>query len=77
MSRQAELNVIHPALAEDGESVLILDQTRLPHHAVQVRGALLIGVTAAYGVALRLRHDESNSQLKRVIDLLAAPVRRR
>lgn len=89
MSRQAELNVIHPTLVEDGESVLILDQTRLPHHAVQVRlntaedaahairsmqvrGAPLIGVTAAYGVALGLRHDESDSQLKRVIDLLAA-----
>ncbi|HPB90173.1 MAG TPA: S-methyl-5-thioribose-1-phosphate isomerase [Rugosibacter sp.] len=93
MSRQAELNVIHPTLVEDGESVLILDQTRLPQHAVQVRlntaedaahairsmqvrGAPLIGVTAAYGVALGLRHDESDSesdsQLKRVIDLLAA-----
>lgn len=89
MSRQAELNVVQPTLAEDGGSVLILDQTRLPHLAVQVRlnsaedaahairsmqvrGAPLIGVAAAYGVALGLRHDESDSQLKRVIDLLAA-----
>ena len=39
--------------------------------SMQVRGAPLIGVTAAYGVALGLRHDESDSQLKRVIDLLA------
>lgn len=89
MPRQAELNAIHPTLVEDGGSVLILDQTRLPHLAVQVRlntaedaahairsmqvrGAPLIGVAAAYGVALGLRHDASDSQLAQVIALLAA-----
>ena len=89
MSRQAELNAIHPTLVEDGGSILILDQTRLPHlamqvrlntaedaaHAIrsmQVRGAPLIGVAAAYGVALGLRHDASDSQLAQVIALLAA-----
>lgn len=87
---------LHPTIVEDCASnpsstsncILILDQTRLPHLAVQVllntaedaahairsmqvRGAPLIGVTAAYGVALGLLRDESDSQLKRVIDLLA------
>ena len=58
-------------IVEDGDAVLILDQTKLPHetafirlrtladaaHAIrvmQVRGAPLIGATAAYGVALGL-----------------------
>jgi methylthioribose-1-phosphate isomerase len=90
LSRQAELNAASlPTLIEAAGSVLILDQTRLPQTAVQVRldtaedaahairsmqvrGAPLIGVTAAYGVALGLRQDASDSQLKRVIDLLAA-----
>lgn len=40
--------------------------------SMQVRGAPLIGVTAAYGVALGLDHDASDGQLTRVIDLLAA-----
>jgi len=40
--------------------------------SMQVRGAPLIGVTAAYGVALGLDHDASDGQLARVIDLLAA-----
>jgi methylthioribose-1-phosphate isomerase len=89
LPRQAELNAIHPTLVEDGGSILILDQTRLPHlamqvrlntaedaaHAIrsmQVRGAPLIGVAAAYGVALGLRHDASDGQLAQVIALLAA-----
>lgn len=88
---------LHPTIVEDyasnasntGNSVLILDQTRLPQIAVQVRlntvddvahalrsmqvrGAPLIGVTAAYGVALGLNHDASDSQLAQVIALLAA-----
>ncbi len=59
-------------ICEDGDAVVILDQTRLPAqtayvrltnleqaaHAIrvmQVRGAPLIGATAAYGVALALR----------------------
>lgn len=87
---------LHPTIVEDCASnpgstsncILILDQTRLPHLAVQVRlntaedaahairsmqvrGAPLIGVTAAYGVALGLRHDASDSQLAQVIALLA------
>ena len=58
----------------DGESVEIIDQTKLPHAfetvtlrtlddavraiaTMQVRGAPLIGATAAYGVALALRDD--------------------
>ena len=61
-------------LADDGWSVEIIDQTRLPHefattrlttlgeaaHAIRamlVRGAPLIGATAAYGMALALRRD--------------------
>ena len=59
---------------EDGWSVRIIDQTRLPWsleivhltdvgqvaHAIrsmQVRGAPLIGATAAYGLCLALRQD--------------------
>lgn len=88
---------LHPTIVEDCASnpgstsncILILDQTRLPHLAVQVRlntaedaahairsmqvrGAPLIGVTAAYGVALGLRHNASDGQLAQVIALLAA-----
>ncbi|TND00764.1 MAG: methylthioribose-1-phosphate isomerase [Rhodocyclaceae bacterium] len=79
----------HPTLIEDGESVLILDQTRLPREAVmlrlatledvahairvmQVRGAPLIGATAAYGVALGLTDDAGDARLVEVIDTLAA-----
>lgn len=84
-------DLLHPTLIEGraSDSVLILDQTRLPQeiqqvrlstvddvaHAIrsmQVRGAPLIGVTAAYGVALGLMHDASDSQLAQVIALLAA-----
>lgn len=66
--------------AADGGSVVIIDQTSLPHafatqslHTVddaaraiktmQVRGAPLIGVTAAYGVALAMRADPSDASL--------------
>jgi methylthioribose-1-phosphate isomerase len=76
-------------LADDGWSVEIIDQTRLPHelaiaalrsvqeaaHAIrsmQVRGAPLIGATAAYGVCLALRADASDEGLDGAIDLLAA-----
>ena len=61
-------------LDDDGWSVRIVDQTRLPHAfrvrrlvdleaaagaiaAMRVRGAPLIGATAAYGLALALRRD--------------------
>lgn len=67
--------------AADGESVAVIDQTRLPHvlatatlHTIddaaraiktmQVRGAPLIGVTAAFGVALAMRADPSNENLE-------------
>lgn len=68
-------------LSNDGWTVEILDQTRLPHELVnvslstwqeaaeairsmQVRGAPLIGVTAAYGVALAVREDPSDAHLE-------------
>jgi methylthioribose-1-phosphate isomerase len=37
-----------------------------------VRGAPLIGVTAAYGVALGLRNDAGDTNLRRVVELLGA-----
>jgi methylthioribose-1-phosphate isomerase len=76
-------------IREEGDSVLILDQTLLPHqvatrhlrsladtvHAIRamlVRGAPLIGVTAAYGVALALKDGAGNEALQHAIDTLAA-----
>jgi methylthioribose-1-phosphate isomerase len=44
-------------------------------HAIKtmvVRGAPLIGATAAYGVCLALRHDASDSALEHACDILAA-----
>jgi methylthioribose-1-phosphate isomerase len=67
-------------LGQDGRTVEIIDQTRLPHELViiglrtladavraigtmQVRGAPLIGATAAYGVALWImRISEAGSR---------------
>ena len=40
--------------------------------SMQVRGAPLIGATAAYGVALALRADASDDALDRACDVLAA-----
>ena len=74
-------------LNDDGWSVTIIDQTRLPHHfetvplmmpeeaaaAIRdmlVRGAPLIGVTAAYGMALAMRQDPSDAAMKSAYDLL-------
>jgi len=71
----------------DGRSVVILDQTLLPHAVrtvrlrsvdeaaraivtMQVRGSNLIGVTAAYGVALAMRQDPSNRSLEAAYALL-------
>jgi methylthioribose-1-phosphate isomerase len=76
-------------LAGDGETVEVIDQTRLPHafvavplktaadaaHAIRamlVRGAPLIGATAAYGVALAMRDDPSDAALAAAIQLLGA-----
>jgi methylthioribose-1-phosphate isomerase len=75
-------------LADDGWSVEIIDQTKLPHALVfarlasledaacairtmQVRGAPLIGATAAYGMCLALRRDASDAALQAAITLLA------
>ena len=77
------------ALAEDGWSISIIDQTALPHafvtrrlrnlddaaeaiRSMRVRGAPLIGATAAYGVCLALRDDTSDTQLNAAIKTLAA-----
>jgi methylthioribose-1-phosphate isomerase len=66
----------------DGETVEVIDQTRLPHafvtlrlasadeaaraiRTMQVRGAPLIGATAAYGLAMALRVASSMSQATR------------
>ncbi|KQU35082.1 methylthioribose-1-phosphate isomerase [Methylobacterium sp. Leaf94] len=75
--------------AEDGASVAVIDQTRLPFafelktlstleeaavaiRTMVVRGAPLIGVTAAYGLALGLRADASEAGLDRAVAILAA-----
>lgn len=69
-------------LADDGETVEVIDQTKLPfrfetqkletlEHAAQaiermvVRGAPLIGATAAYGMALAMRADATDDMLDR------------
>ena len=74
-------------LADDGRTVQIIDQTRLPHdfHIVDlttmdqaatairdmwVRGAPLIGATAAYGMALQMAADPSDAGLTRAYDVL-------
>jgi len=74
---------------EDGWSVRVIDQTRLPHHfeietltsleaaahairSMMVRGAPLIGATAAYGVALAMREDASDAALEAAYAALIA-----
>jgi len=76
-------------LAQDGRTVEIIDQTKLPHELVivglrkldhaacairtmQVRGAPLIGATAAYGVALGVAEDPSDAGLEAAIAALSA-----
>jgi len=76
-------------LDDDGWSVRIIDQTRLPHefqvvrlvdleqaaHAIRamlVRGAPLIGATAAYGLCLALRQDAGDAALERAAACLLA-----
>jgi methylthioribose-1-phosphate isomerase len=75
------------ALATDGWSVEILDQTALPHRVMlrtlrsptevaeairtmRVRGAPLIGAAAAYGLALAVRDDPSDTALDAAVALL-------
>lgn len=77
------------ALAADGWSVEVIDQTLLPFtfelrqlqtledaaqaiRGMTVRGAPLIGVTAAYGVALAMHADPGNASLRRAVDTLGA-----
>lgn len=76
-------------VAEDGWSVEIIDQTRLPHEfrlvrlataedaaraisEMWVRGAPLIGATAAYGLCLALRETGSDEALARAYEMLLA-----
>ena len=76
-------------VAEDGWSVEIIDQTRLPGEfrverlasldaaarairTMQVRGAPLIGVAAAYGLCLALREDPSDGALEAARSALLA-----
>lgn len=77
------------SIADDGWSVAVIDQTRLPFafelrqlqtvgqaasaiSDMVVRGAPLIGVTAAYGVALAMRSDQSDAALRAAVDMLGA-----
>ena len=74
-------------LGDDGRTVEIIDQTRLPHEFIivemknlsdactairdmWVRGAPLIGATAAYGVALAMVGDASDDGLANAYDRL-------
>jgi methylthioribose-1-phosphate isomerase len=76
-------------VADDGCTVAVIDQTRLPFafelrhlHTAEdaaeairdmiVRGAPLIGVTAAYGIALGMRDDPGDASLGRIVDMLGA-----
>ncbi|MDD5247643.1 MAG: S-methyl-5-thioribose-1-phosphate isomerase [Rhodocyclaceae bacterium] len=76
-------------IQEDGDAVVILDQTQLPRETafvrltnleeaarairiMQVRGAPLIGATAAYGVALGLADAADDARLARVLETLGA-----
>jgi len=76
-------------LNEDGCTVEIIDQTRLPHlfevvplsgleeaaHAIRamlVRGAPLIGATAAFGMALAMREDASDAGIENAYQVLNA-----
>jgi len=74
---------------DDGWSVRIIDQTRLPHQfevvtltsldeaaqaiaTMMVRGAPLIGAAAAYGMALAMREDASDTALELAYETLIA-----
>ncbi len=76
-------------VGEDGRSVHVIDQTKLPFafetveltsmddaaRAIRnmiVRGAPLIGATAAYGICLAMREDASDAALERAVETLAA-----
>lgn len=74
-------------LGEDGRTVHIIDQSRLPHvfetrplasladavaaiKDMLVRGAPLIGVTGAYGMALAMLEDCSDAAIGRAYDVM-------
>ena len=74
-------------VTDDGWTVRVIDQTRLPFafelrdlktmedaaNAIRdmiVRGAPLIGVTAAYGVALAMRADPTDRELRTALEVL-------
>ena len=74
-------------LNDDGWSVTVIDQTKLPHRfetkelksaddcaeairTMTVRGAPLIGATAAYGLAMALREDASDEALEAACKML-------
>ena len=76
-------------LNDDGWSVDIIDQTRLPHEFIvkslnkmedaaeairvmRVRGAPLIGATAAYGMALAMHENASDMSLDNAFQVLLA-----
>ena len=76
-------------LGDNGATVEIIDQTRLPHEYIVVeletlddaaraifdmlvRGAPLIGATAAYGMALAMREDASDAGLENAYEVLYA-----
>ncbi|MFQ6007028.1 MAG: S-methyl-5-thioribose-1-phosphate isomerase [Woeseia sp.] len=76
-------------VADNGETVKVIDQTRLPYefvvaeldtveqavHAIQqmlVRGAPLIGATAAYGMCLAMRKDPGDENMRKAYDALAS-----
>jgi methylthioribose-1-phosphate isomerase len=85
-----KINGVHTRtiwLADDGATVQIIDQTKLPHryeivalktlddaaHAIKamlVRGAPLIGATAAYGMALAMQQDASDAMMARAYHVL-------
>ena len=81
----AELRPIH--IADDGVTILdqallpyrvesrmlcTLEDAAHAIRAMQVRGAPLIGVTAACGIALALKHDASDGALAAAVDTLTA-----
>ncbi|HQT68160.1 MAG: S-methyl-5-thioribose-1-phosphate isomerase [Rhodospirillales bacterium 20-60-12] len=49
-----------------------MDEVAHAIRAMLVRGAPLIGATAAYGVALAMRHDSSDANLSHAVNVLAA-----
>ncbi len=76
-------------LNDDGWSLEVIDQTKLPHEfctlrlasaddaaraikEMVVRGAPLIGVTAAYGFAMAVREEASDAAMRAAYDTLAA-----